>query len=259
MLRALEGLAVAACVALAARRLRSLSPSGTVAATIVGTCAVAAGWDWGALLIIYFLTSTALSRMGRATKEPRTASIVAKGGERDAVQVLANGAMFAGAALSMIARPDARWIALGAGSLAASAADTWATEIGTLYGDEPRSIISWRLVAVGTSGGVSMIGTLAAVAGATCMALVTRGLGWSPSIGRHVAIGGVAGAFVDSILGATIQARRWCEACHRETERTTHDCGAATRRLRGLAWLDNDLVNFVSAAAGGLLAALLSR
>ena len=62
----------------------------------------------------------------------RTASIVAKGGERDAMQVLANGAMFAGAAFAMVLRPDTRWIALGAGALAASAADTWATEIGTL-------------------------------------------------------------------------------------------------------------------------------
>ena len=30
---------------------------------------------------------------------------------------------------------------------------------------------------------------------------------------------------VDSVLGATVQARRWCDTCARETERPTHDCG----------------------------------
>jgi len=144
--RALAGLLLAALVSFLARTARSLTVGGAIAATLVGTTAVAAGWDWGALLILYFATSTALSRLGRSLKEQRTAPIVAKGGERDAVQVLANGATFAGAAIAMLIRPDARWIALGAGSLAAAAADTWATEIGTLYGGEPRSIFSGRRV-----------------------------------------------------------------------------------------------------------------
>ncbi|MEO6877867.1 MAG: DUF92 domain-containing protein, partial [Gemmatimonadaceae bacterium] len=61
------------------------------------------------------------------------------------------------------------------------------------------------------------------------------------------------------VLGATVQARRWCEPCSMETERTVHRCGATTTARRGLAWLDNDVVNFLSNAAGGLLAALLIR
>jgi uncharacterized protein (TIGR00297 family) len=156
-------------------------------------------------------------------------------------------------------RPDVRWIALGAGSLAASAADTWATEIGTLYGGNPRSILTWRTVPVGTSGGVSAIGTVAAVAGAVFVGLVVAALGWASIVARNVMIGGLAGAIVDSLLGATVQSRRWCDACQRETERMVHDCGTPTRHLRGFVWLDNDLVNFLSNAAGGLIAAILTR
>src|SRR5476651_2374934 len=132
MFRVIVGAALAAAIAFAARRMRSLAIDGAIAAALVGTAAVAAGWNWGALLIIYYVSSTALSRIGRTEKERRTASILAKGGERDAVQVLANGAMFAGAALAMIVQPNAHWMALGVGSFAASAADTWATEVGTL-------------------------------------------------------------------------------------------------------------------------------
>ena len=255
---ALLGLFAAAAIAFAARAAGSLTTSGATAATIIGTLAVAAGWTWGALLILYFVSSTVLSRLGRAEKEARTSSVVAKGGQRDAVQVLANGGVFAMAVLAMLVAPDVRWVALGAGSLAAAAADTWATEVGTLYGGTPRSILTWRPVPAGTSGGVSLIGTLAALAGATFIATVARTLGSTSRVAGVVVLGGIVGAMVDSVLGATIQARRWCDACERETERVTHDCGAETRRLRGLSWLDNDVVNFLSNAAGGILAALLA-
>lgn len=253
------GFVLAACISLAALRVRALTPGGAGVATVVGTLAVAAGWSWAALLILYFASSTVLSRAGRVRKERLTASIVAKTGGRDAVQVLANGALFAGAAATALAHPDVRWIALGAGSLAASAADTWATEVGTLAAAEPRSILTWRRVPTGTSGAVSVPGTLAMVAGALFVAAITVALGWTVEVAACIAAGGVAGAVVDSVLGATAQARRWCEPCAAETERLTHDCGAPTRRARGVAWMDNDVVNFLSNTAGGLLAALLLR
>ena len=257
MVRAMSGFVLAALIALVARRARSLAPSGAVAATIVGTLAMAAGWSWGVLLIVYFASSSALSHFGRTIKERRTVSVVAKSGARDAAQVLANGAAFAAAALFLLVKPDVRWILLGAGSLAASAADTWATEIGTLYGGSPRSILTWKTIPVGTSGGVTLIGTLATLGGAAFIALVAAALGWTWIVCRGVMIGGIAGALIDSILGATLQSRRWCDACSRETERVVHDCGAQTRAYRGLSWLDNDVVNFLSNIAGGVLSTML--
>jgi uncharacterized protein (TIGR00297 family) len=251
------GFALALVISVIARRARSLSTGGAVAATVIGTIAVSAGWSWGALLIIYFVSSSLLSRFGRVRKQKRTESILEKGGERDAVQVSANGAMFAGAALAMIVRPDVRWIALGIGSLAASAADTWATEIGTLSTKEPRSLTTWRRVPAGTSGAVSAPGTLAMIAGALFIGAASYALGWTLEIAGRVVIAGIFGALVDSVLGATVQARRWCETCSRETERVTHDCGTPTRHLRGVPWLDNDIVNFLSNAAAGLFAALM--
>ena len=257
MLRAIAGAIVAACVAFAAKRAGSLSAGGALAATLVGTLAVAAGWDWGALLLLYFIASSLLSRIGRTTKEQRTAAIVAKGGSRDAIQVLANGAVFAGAAAAMVARPDIRWVALGAGALAASAADTWATEAGTLWGGEPRSILSWKTVPPGTSGGISVIGCVASVAGAAFVTSILMMLGWTTSLALLVGVAGFAGALVDSLLGATLQSRRWCEICSSDTERAIHECGAATNPRGGLAWLDNDAVNFLSTMVGGLIAAAL--
>lgn len=258
-MRAIEGFLFAAVVALLARRARSLSSSGALAATAIGTLAVTAGWNWGALLIVYFVASSLMSHLGRGVKEQRTASVVAKSGERDAMQVMANGAVFAIAAVAMAIHPGIGWLALGAGALAASAADTWATEIGTLYGGEPRALLGWRHVPRGTSGAVSWIGTIAAIAGAVFIGAAAIVLRWPASLAAAIVAGGVVGAFVDSLLGATIQCRQWCERCERETERDVHDCGTQTRPLRGVAWVNNDVVNLISGAAGALLAALLSR
>lgn len=255
--RALLGLALALCVSLAARRAGALTSSGAIAATLVGALSVLASWSWAVVIIGYFVASSALSRLGRAAKERRTASIVAKHGPRDAWQVVSNGGVFAASALAMRIHPDARWFVLGAGSLAASAADTWATEIGTLYGPSPRSILTWRRVPVGTSGGVSAIGSLGAIAGGAFVAVLVVALGWALPLAVWICIGGVAGALMDSLLGATVQSRRWCDVCNRATERDVHDCGAATRHVAGARWIDNDMVNFLSGAFGGLLSAVL--
>ena len=97
------------------------------------------------------------------------------------------------------------------------------------------------------------------IGGAMFIGLMLIVLGWTAPLAMRVTLAGVFGATIDTLLGATVQARRWCDTCGRETERTVHDCGTTTRPLRGWRWLDNDLVNFLSAAAAGLLAALLSR
>lgn len=257
--RILIGAVLALAISLAARRTRSLSVNGAIAATTLGTLAAAAGWTWAALLIVYFVSSAGLSRLGRAEKERRTASVVEKGGERDAAQVAANGGAFAIGALIALVQPDARWLALGVGSLAASAADTWATEIGTLFGGKPRSILTLEPLPPGLSGGITAIGTLASAIGASFIAGTALAFGLTPRLAMAVAIGGFFGALVDSVLGAIAQERRWCAVCRSVTERATHDCGCVTIRQRGISWMTNDVVNFISGVGGGLLAAWMAR
>ncbi|MEP6692372.1 MAG: DUF92 domain-containing protein [Gemmatimonadaceae bacterium] len=148
---------------------------------------------------------------------------------------------------------------LAAGSLAAAAADTWATEIGTLAGGAPRMITTWRLLPAGTSGGVTASGLLAALAGAAAMAGAAVAFGWSSSIAPAVLAGGVAGSLADSLLGALWQSRRRCDACAMATEQRVHRCGARTRASGGVAWLTNDAVNCGCALVGGIVTLALVR
>jgi uncharacterized protein (TIGR00297 family) len=247
-------LLIAGGLALAARKGRALTRGGAVAAVVVGTASAAAGWGWVVLLLVFFVTSTTWSRIGRAGKEARTSGIVSKGDERDAEQVLANGGAFAIAAAGSVLWPSPLWYGLGAGAVSAATADTWATEIGTMSRAVPRSIWTWRPVVAGTSGGVTAIGTAASAAGAVLIGVATIGVGWPRSVAWGALAGGVAGSALDSLLGATMQARRWCARCDTSTERLVHGCGDSTRHAAGIRWLDNDGVNAVSTVAGAVVA-----
>ena len=130
--RGLAGLVLAGAIAAGARRHRSLSRGGAFAALIIGTAAVLAGWAWGAVLVTFFLTATVLSRYRHTLREARIASIVEKGDERDATQVVANGGVFAVAAVTASITGDPNWAAAGVGALAAATADTFGTAGGSL-------------------------------------------------------------------------------------------------------------------------------
>jgi uncharacterized protein (TIGR00297 family) len=241
---------LAAVIALTAWRLRWLTGSGAVAAWVAGTVAMGAGWDWGILLISYFMASTLLSRYRRADKAARLTGRVEKTGARDAAQVASNGGWYVLAALSHWIAPHAMWQCIGAGALAASAADTWATEIGTLARTRPRSIVSGAQVPVGTSGAVTLMGTLAGIAGALFVAVQLVALSWPPMTSAAAIGGGIAGSLFDSVLGAVAQARFWCASCGVDTERRVHDCGTRTTPRAGVRWLNNDGVNALATAAG---------
>jgi uncharacterized protein (TIGR00297 family) len=237
----------------------ALTTSGAFAALVIGATAIAAGWQWGVLLIGFFVAAIQASAFRRAEKLQRAGDVIAKPGPRTAVQVIANGGAFAVAAVlfAVTDEPAARTFA--AGALAAASADTWATELGLLSPATPRLISSGLRVPPGTSGGITLAGTGAAVLGALVVAVLAVIIGWSTAIAVAAAIGGMVGMLMDSVLGATIQDRRWCTVCARLTERRVHTCGNLTRRAGGIPAIGNDLVNFGATLFGGAVALLSAR
>jgi uncharacterized protein (TIGR00297 family) len=237
--------------------MKPLTRSGTIAAAAVGTACAVAGLSWLALLLSFFISGTVLTRFRANEKERLTGGINAKSGARDAAQVFANGGVFALAAIGSAVYPSPLWMIAGASAIAASAADTWATEIGTLSRSAPRSIVTLRRVRPGASGGISMMGLAAGIAGAASMAAIAALAQWPAAASQGAFVGGLAGSIVDSLLGATVQAMRWCAACGMETEREIHSCGSPAARTRGLSWMSNDLVNLLGSVAGALAGVLL--
>ena len=249
------GALCAAVIAAVAWRAKALSLDGAVAAFLLGTIVFGAGGLPAALVLLaFFVPSSLLTRIGRARK--RRALADTEHTARTAWQVIANGGVAAICVLCALVWRSP-FEAAFAGAIAAASADTWATEIGTLSSRPPVSIVTLRPVQTGISGGVSALGIAASAAGALCVALVA----WAFRIGSlpAVAAGGFAGSLLDSLVGATLQSRRWCAACAIACETAVHRCGTPTEQRGGIGWLQNDAVNFVATLSGALVAAAIAR
>ena len=222
-------------------RVRALTLSGAIVAAGVGFCHLAfGGWLAAGALLTFFGTSTALSKLGKHKKERLGFE---KSGQRDAWQVLANGGV---AALSaVLGHPEAML-----GALAAANADTWATELGSLFGGKPRRVINFAPAEPGESGAVSVIGTLAALAGAALLGLLSL-YGGQGGLFLTVTLAGFIGALADSVLGATLQAQ-WRD---KDTGRWSEI--PLGHPARGVSWLRNDAVNILATFVGAVTATLL--
>jgi uncharacterized protein (TIGR00297 family) len=262
LLQLIVGFMCAAVIALVAFRARSLSRSGAWAALAEGTIIFGlGGWPWALLLLAFFVSSSALTRTF-AKRKAMLNEKFDKGGQRDIGQVLANGgvaALFAGLHFFF---PQAGWTWMAfAASLAAVNADTWATELGVLNPSMPRLITSWKPVERGTSGGISVFGTLAAAGGAALIAVLAglvRPSGAFWTVTGFTILGGLLGSLFDSFLGATVQAIYRCPQCDKETEKhPRHTCGTVTVQVRGWKWLNNDMVNVGCAVVGAIVGVVL--
>lgn len=267
----LLGLVLSALMAGVGYWRRALSSSGVLGAILVGTLIFGlGGWVWGLLLITFFISSSWLSHYRQVAKQA-VAEKFAKGSRRDLGQALANGGLGAILAAVFARYPEPLLFAGFIGAMATVNADTWATELGILSYIPPRLITTGEVVTPGSSGGVTRLGIWSSVAGALVIGAVATALtqvvsllngnGWSLQASSYTLLavaGGLAGSLFDSLLGATMQGIYYCVRCAKETESPVHYCGQTARPLRGWAWLNNDVVNFLASMVGGLVAASLA-
>ena len=211
-----------------------LTRSGIAAAFVTGAALIAGSHAAGPILLALFLvTSSALGRLDSRSVDS-TGTADPTGRSRHAGQVLANSVVPAVAALLAGAGLLPYGGSALAGALAAMTADTWATEVGAGLCAPARLITTFRTVRPGESGGISMPGTLAGIAGASTIALVASSLpavAWGPATPAAfapVAAGGIVGLFTDSLLGASAE-RRWTA-------------------------VDNETVNLLASMAGAVVA-----
>jgi uncharacterized protein (TIGR00297 family) len=113
-------------------------------------------------------------------------------------------------------------------ALCEAAADTASSELGQVYGGNPRMITTLRKAEPGTDGAFTLVGTLAGIVAAAVVAATgTYALSGDRTMFWLSCGGGVFGLLFDSLLGAT---------------------------LERIGWLNNDAVNFLSTASAAVFA-----
>lgn len=286
----LAGMLLSGAVALAALRLRLLTVPGALGAVAVGALAFAfGGWPLWLLLMWFFGSSNVASKLMRRVRGARESE--KSGGPRRLRQVLANSVPFLVCAVAYAATGEAWFLVVSAGALAASTADTWASEVGVHSKRPPVNIVTRKPVQRGLSGGVSPLGLAATVAGAATSAFLAMFLfhafGFAVPAGPEaflfIIACGVAGSVVDSFLGALLQAKyrvsgvgagegsaatgpslpagtaTLAEADEALVEAAPARSASSYTLVSGYAWVTNDAVNLLSGIAVvalGLLVAL---
>jgi uncharacterized protein (TIGR00297 family) len=256
----------ALAVALFSIKVKFLNNSGATATFLLGsTIFGVGGLDWTVPLLTFYFLSSILSKLGHKRKA-KFDLVFEKGSQRDAGQVYANGgvAWIMMVIYSLTADPYIFFAYLG--TLAAVQADTWATEIGTMWPNpKARLVTTFKEVPVGTSGGVSIPGTSASFLGSLliCSSAIIMNVSWINKVGilQSLLVIGIAGLFsslVDSFFGATVQAQYFDPIREKVTERT-HSIApdgskVVNKLIKGYDFVNNDMVNTLCAISGSVVA-----
>lgn len=181
--------------------------SGLIVGALIGVAVyLGAGWEGWLMLFATFASAVITSKVGWRRKQALGIA-EEREGRRGAGNAIANCLVGAIAALIAVMSPyqAIAWLALVTG-LTAGAADTVASEIGKAWGRRTFLVVGFKPVPPGTSGAVSVEGTAANVVAAFALAGLGAALGLiGPAAIPLVVAGSLAGSFVESALGATLE------------------------------------------------------
>ena len=244
--------------ALIAYRKKHLTKNGSVAAFVSGVVVFWCSHFQGFILLCCFYFSS--YAVGKYCASKR--KIEKKGHTRDYMQVLANGLLAVIAALQYENTRNIRFLIMFGAVIAEATSDTWAGEIGRLSDKPPVSIRTFQIVPKGLSGGVTAMGFAGAAAGSFFIAIMWFIL--FPVKVNFVSVliitfCGFAGCILDSFLGATCQAMYLDEKKDALTENDIDEEGNKRQLVRGLSWMDTDIVNLSSNIFAAMCAFALSR
>lgn len=240
------GVAVLLCVALAVAAMlaSSLGLAGGAAAVVNGAVIAAfAGWGGFLVLLSFFVLGSAATRLGRRVKERRGIA-ESRGGRRGVANVVANGGMATLCALVTV--PGAGVAAPGSigalaglalvAAMATAAFDTVSSEVGKAHGRRTFLPTTWKPVAPGTEGAVSVEGTLAGLAAAIVVGVVGGLCGLLPYGAGDVPVGALVAVACGAFVGTSFESLVGALATERGVE------------------VDGHLLNFANTALGGLAA-----
>ncbi|KAB5514244.1 hypothetical protein DKX38_028150 [Salix brachista] len=255
-------------IAIKAYKRKSLDVTGAVAGFIVMTLHLAISYRFGAVLLVFFFTSSKLTKVG----EDKKRSIDAE------MQVLSNSGIASVLALAvwrlagwedkcLDGKESAVITSLIGGIIghySCCNGDTWSSELGVLSDAQPRLITTFKPVRRGTNGGVTLAGLLAAAAAGSVIGLAFVLIGFFTTkcvfdvalkqllVIPVAALAGLCGSLIDSLLGATLQFSGFCTVRNKVVGKP----GPTVKKISGLYILDNNAVNLVSVLLTTLLTSI---
>ena len=244
-------------IALIAYATKSLSTGGAIGAFFMGLVIL---WSLGSagflLLFLFFISCTVVGKISKKIMPSQKGEVAEKKGHtRDLMQVLANGLMATIAALFWSVSLEIKASIMFGAAVAEATSDTFAGEIGRLSKRKPVSILTFKQVPVGLSGGVTPLGILASFLSSALIGLCWYLWFVDSTVTGAVLVSttGFAGCILDSVLGAGVQGIYYDPKAKQFSEDKEKN-GRQLELSRGIRWVDNDVVNLMSNVFAGVFA-----
>jgi uncharacterized protein (TIGR00297 family) len=189
-------------------------------------------WQGYTIILAYLIVGSGVTRIGKDIKEAKGIA-EKRDGARGPENLWGSAFTAAVCAVGYAIAPHALWLLAYTASLSTKLADTSASEIGKAYGKSTFLITTFKPVAAGTEGAVSLEGTLAGVLGSLLIAAIAWVVGFISPLGiTWCAIAALVATNIESLIGATLQSR--------------------------YEWLTNEVVNGINTAIGALTAVVIA-
>ncbi|MDX9691722.1 MAG: DUF92 domain-containing protein [Acholeplasmataceae bacterium] len=253
------GLGLSLIIAFLAYKKKSLDLSGFLGAILFGTLIYIFGsyvvWS---ILISFFISSSLLTKLHEKKDQERSEG-------RNIVQVISNAMIATVFSILYYVTKESFFMLAAVVSIAASNADTWASEIGILSKGKTYYITNFKVAPKGASGAITVLGTLASFIGALFIAIIFVTLyglvtPLTPieivSYGFIVTISGFLGCQIDSLLGALLQAKYKGVNSGVITEKKWLP-NEKVILASGIAFITNDMVNLISSFGAALISILM--
>lgn len=254
----LIGFLLGVLIAIISLKLKILSKSGAITTIILAMFIYGLGnWKWTLPIFGFFILSSALSKISEKFTDKKSVIKAEKGSQRDMGQVIANGGIPLLIILLNYFFENSAWYLIFLVAIAVHTSDTWSTEGGTAFARGAYMITTFKKIKCGESGGVSLIGSIFGILGSATIIIIGNyfvTLNFKTFFSL-VALGFI-GNIIDSLIGATIQAKYKCNVCLKETEKKKH-CNVETSLIKGNKFINNDFVNYSSALITTIIGAAI--
>jgi uncharacterized protein (TIGR00297 family) len=184
-------------------KLKAADISGLFSGALMGILIIVftGGVEWFLIMLTFFILGAGTTKY-RFNKKRLLGVAESHGGVRGYFNVFANGMVALSGAILYGITGNPLFIALFLGSVACATSDTLASEVGVV-GKTPRLITTGKEVPRGTNGGVTLVGEIAAIAGAVIIATVAYLLNVADlTLVTVTILSGFFGTNVDSLIGA---------------------------------------------------------
>lgn len=221
---------------------KAISYAGTVLAMVL----VFSFMYFGGLFALLYLLSLYFTIFALSLIKRKLLHLPKKEKGRNFWQILINGGLALAFMLAYGLQKEEKLLLVSLIAVGGCFIDSLSSDVGVLSAKAPYDPIKGKTVTRGMSGGVSVLGTGAALLGSVVIAMAI-GIGMDLSVGQVVFVGAMvfAQTVVDTVLGSLLQAKYLCERCGAPTEKKEH-CGVPARLTGGIPWINNNMVNVIS-------------